>query len=181
MQRCRCCILRNATLRMRVAPRDAAVAVTTIMSPSLQLGLQMKKRVLRLGLWGMTIFWNSVAVSQTGLSLAQLQPVDFGVMPAVPSRCSMSSNSLLTGDCVGTGIPGKIEVTGEPYYAYNVSVSSVGWVDNIMFRPSLNAKKFSLNAQGRGTFSVTGELRFKTPDPKTGTFVLTYLISVNYQ
>ncbi len=74
-----------------------------------------------------------------------------------------------------------IEVTGEPYYSYNVEVTNLGWINNIMFRPTLNAKKFSLNAQGRGTFLVTGEVRFKPNDPRIGKFVLTYLITVNYQ
>lgn len=141
----------------------------------------MNKAVLRAGILGTTILWCSVAAPQTALSLAQLQYVDFGTIPPAPSRCSMGSNGLLSGDCVGNGIPGEIEVNGEPYYSYKVRVSSVGWVDDMNFRPSLNAKRFSLDGQGRDTFSVTGELRFRPNLLQTGTFVLTYIISVDYQ
>lgn len=141
----------------------------------------MKKRALEVGVLGTAIFWCGTAASQAALSLAQLQQVDFGTMASVPTRCSMSSNGLLSGNCVGTGIPGEIEVTGEPHYAYNVSVTSVGWVNDVTFRPALNAKRFSLNAQGRDTFIVTGELRFKGNFTQTGTFMPAYLISVDYQ
>lgn len=137
--------------------------------------------MLRAAVLAITISWCNVAVSQAALSLAQLQQVDFGAMPAAPTRCAMGSNSLLTGNCVGTGIPGEIEVTGEPYYAYNVSVSDIGWVNDSRFRPSLNTSAFSLNAQGRDVFYVTGELRFKPNYPHTGPVVLSFLISVNYQ
>lgn len=146
-----------------------------------QLEQQMNKSVLKAGIFGVPVLWCSVATSQEPVSLAQLQHVGFGTVPAAPSRCSMSSNGLLSGDCVGTGRPGEVEVTGEPYYAYNVSVSDVGWIDDIIFRPKLNAKRFSLNGQGRDIFTVTGDLRFKPNSLRTGHFVLTYLISVDYQ
>lgn len=167
---------------MKGPDTDAAVAVNTILNTRrFNFGVQMKSNVIRLGVLAISVLWCSAAISQASVSLAQLQYVDFGVMATAPTRCSMSSNGLLSGDCVGTGTPGEIEVTGEPYYSYNVSVSSVGWVDNMTFRPALNAKKFSLDAQGRDTFTVTGELRFKGNFSQTGAFTLTYLISVDYQ
>lgn len=141
----------------------------------------MSKNVLTASILAIPTFWCSLAYAQTAVTLTQLQHVDFGTVPGAPSRCAIGSNAMLSGDCIGVGRPGEIEVAGEPHYAYNVSVSSLGWINDIFFRPSLDAKRFSLDRQGRDVFTVTGDLRFKPNYSQTGTIVFTYLITVDYQ
>jgi hypothetical protein len=116
-----------------------------------------------------------------GILLTQVQHVEFGVLPAGAQRCSLNANGSLVGDCIGSGVMGEIEVVGEPYYAYDVNVYDIGWVNNKIFRPVLNKQNYYLNGKGRDRFYVRGEVRFKPGFNQSGIIVFNYQITVNYQ
>lgn len=121
-------------------------------------------------------------LAQTGLSATEIQYVDFGVIPSTARTCNMNVNGNLSGDCVGAGTTGEMEIRGTPWYSYAASVSSHGWIRDVRFTPSLPKKQnFMLDSTGRGKVIIAGQFQLKPNRPLKGVLRTTYTFTVYYQ
>ncbi len=129
-------------------------------------------------LWGVCCYLPVHA--QESLLAVEVQNVDFGLVPVGTSRCTMDNNGGVTGGCLGSYQLGLMQVTGEPFFSYSVSVSGHGWVNNSRFRPELTPDTYILNNSGSQTVSITGNLQLKNAI-SAGAINLAYTFTVNYQ
>lgn len=93
----------------------------------------------------------------------------------------MGADGSLTGDCVGFGMVGEMEIRGTPYYSYAASVSNHGWIRDVRFTPSLTNQSYMLDSQGRSKVFITGQFQLKPNHTRLGVLNTTYTFTVYYQ
>lgn len=126
-------------------------------------------------------FNSANTTSQSLIGIQEIEQMSFGILPSGIKKCSLSNTGSLTGGCVGAGNLGEMLVTGEPYYSFNMSVSTHGWQNGLKLNPRIPPQNLSFDSNGQAIVKINGYIQTKGNISATGQLGMTYTLTVNYQ
>lgn len=130
------------------------------------------------------LFLYTPTYSYSQLRLDVLDELNFGTITNENGECKIKGSGALVNSsgqtCLGTGVPAKFKIYGDPYAVVIASVFQGSAINGISFIPKISGSAVkTLNAKGKKSLKVVGSLFLN--NASAGDRNLSYTVSINYE
>ncbi len=120
----------------------------------------------------------------TPITLDVIDELNFGTISSENGTCKIKGNGTLVASggqtCIGSGVPAKFKIRGEPNTAVVASVAQGVSVNGVTYAPSISGSAAKvLNSKGKKNLKIIGKLLLN--NALGGQLDLLYTVTVNYQ